>query len=89
LQEFASRLGVLPWLDGWPLMMDGVAVRTAGKGALVLADDLGQAIPLERSQVETLMPMIGIDGLSLLCAWDGRAAQVIAADTPIGRWHGG
>jgi hypothetical protein len=33
--------------------------------------------------------MIGLDGLSLLCAWDGRIAQVIAGDTPIGHWHGG
>jgi hypothetical protein len=89
LREFANRLGTLPWVDGWPLMMDGVAIRTAGKGVLVLTDDLGHAIPLERSQVDALMPMIGIDGVSLLCLWDGRVAQVIAADTPIGRWHGG
>jgi len=88
LREFASRLGALPWLDGWPLMMEGVAIRTAGKGVLVLADDLGHAIPLERGQVDTLMPMIGLDGLSMLCAFDGRIAQVIAADTPIGRWYG-
>jgi hypothetical protein len=89
IEEFAGRLGALPWLDSWPLMMDGVAIRTAGKGALVVADDLGRAIAVQRSQVETLTPMIGLDGLSLLCIWDGRVAQVIAADTPIGRWYGG
>jgi hypothetical protein len=89
LREYASRLGALPWLEVWPLMMDGVAIRTAGKGALVLTDELGQAIPLARIQIETLTPMIGLDDLSLLCVWDGRIAQVIAADTPIGRWHGG
>jgi hypothetical protein len=89
LEEFARRLGALPWLDGWPLMMDGVAIRTAGKGALVVADDVGRAIPVAHSQVEALTPMLGLDGLSLLCLWDGRIAQVLAADTPIGRWHGG
>jgi hypothetical protein len=89
LGEFARRLGALPWLDGWPLMMDGITIRTAGKGALVVADDLGHAIAVQRSQVEALMPMIGLDDLSLLCIWDGRVGQVIAADTPIGRWHGG
>jgi SWIM zinc finger len=88
LREFASCLGALPWLDGWPLMMDGVAIRTSGKGALVIADDLGRAIPVERSQAETLTPMIGLDGLSLLCIWDGRVGQVVATDTPIGCWHG-
>jgi hypothetical protein len=89
LREFASRLGALPWLEAWPLMMDGIVIRTAGKGVLVLADEIGQAIPLARSQVETLTPLIGLDGLSLLCVWDGRIGQVIAADTPIGRWHSG
>jgi hypothetical protein len=84
LQEFASRLSALPWLEVWPLMMDGVAIRTTGKGVLVLADELGQAVPLAHSQVEALALMIGLDGLSLLCIWDGRTAQVIAADTPIG-----
>jgi hypothetical protein len=88
LTEFARRLGTLPWLDSWPLMMDGVSVRTAGKGALVVADDQGRAIPVAPGQVEALTPMLGLDGLSLVCLWDGRTAQVLAADTPIGRWHG-
>jgi hypothetical protein len=89
LQEFARRLGVLPWLDSWPLTMDGVAIRTAGKGVLVVADEAGRTIPVASAQVEALTPMLGLDGLSLVCLWDGRAAQVLAADTPIGRWHGG
>jgi hypothetical protein len=89
LDEFAHRLGVLPWLDSWPLTMDGVAIRTAGKGALVVADDAGRALPIASAQVEVLTPMLGLDGLSLVCLWDGRTAQVLAADTAIGRWHGG
>jgi hypothetical protein len=89
LAEFARRLGVLPWLDNWPLMVDGVAIRTAGKGALVVADDAGRTLPVASGQVEALTPMLGLDGLSLVCLWDGRTAQVLAADTPIGRWHGG
>jgi SWIM zinc finger len=94
LEVFARRLGALPWLDSWPLMMDGVAIRTAGKGALVVTDDPaagdpGRAIPIASSQVEALTPMLGLDGLSLVCLWDGRTAQVLAVDTAVGRWHGG
>jgi hypothetical protein len=89
LDEFARRLGALPWLDSWPLMMDGVAIRTAGKGALVIADDQGRAIPVASGQVEALTPMVGLDGLSIMCLWDGRTVEVLAADTPIGRWYGG
>jgi hypothetical protein len=88
LTEFARRLGALPWLESWPLMMDGVSIRTAGNGALAVADDHGRAILVAPGQVEALTPMLGLDGLSLLCLWDGRTAQVLAADTPIGRWHG-
>lgn len=89
LDEFARRLGALPWLDVWPLMMDGVAIRTAGQPALVVTDDTGYTMPLARGQAQALMPMVGLDDLSLLCLWDGRAAQVIAADTAVGRWHRG
>jgi hypothetical protein len=89
LDEFSRCLGRLPWLDSWPLTMDGVAIRTAGKGALVVADDAGRALPIASAQVEALTPMLGLDGLSLVCLWDGRTAQVLAADTAVGRWHGG
>jgi hypothetical protein len=89
LAEFVRRLGALPWLDSWPLMMDGVAIRTAGKGPLVVADDQGRTLPVAPGQVEALTPMLGLDGLSMVCLWDGRTAQVLTAETPIGRWHGG
>jgi hypothetical protein len=89
LDEFAARLGALPWLDAWPLLIDGVTIRTSGKATLVITDDDGRALPLDRGQFDVLMPMLGLDGLSLLVLWNGRSAQVIAAETPIGRWHGG
>ena len=54
-----------------------------------MADDTGRAIPVASGQVEALTPMLGLDGLSIMCLWDGRTAEVLAADTPIGRWHGG
>lgn len=85
--EFAARLGALPWLESWPLMADGVAIRTAGTDLLVLADAHGRALPLARAQSEALMPMVGLESLSVLFTWDGRVARILAVDTPIGRWH--
>ncbi|XUM24039.1 hypothetical protein ACRAVF_12890 [Bradyrhizobium oligotrophicum S58] len=42
---------------------------------------------MERSQFDQLTPLLGLDDLSLLCLWDGRTAQVLAAETTLGRWH--
>lgn len=86
LEEFAVRLGALPWLDAWPLLAAGVAIHTAGAG-LVLADAQGGMLPIERSQAEALMPMIGLESVSPLFTWDGRVARILAMDTPVGRWH--
>nr|WP_041757301.1 SWIM zinc finger family protein [Bradyrhizobium sp. ORS 278] len=87
LQDYAAKLASLPWLERWPLLLSDVALRTAGKGALAITDVSGAAIAVERGQYEQLMPLLGLDNLSLLCLWDGRTAQVLAADTPLGRWH--
>jgi hypothetical protein len=87
LQDYAARLAALPWLDRWPLLLSNVALRTAGKSALAITDASGAAIAVERSQLDQLTPLLGLDDLSLLCLWDGRTAQVLAADTPLGSWH--
>ncbi|CCE03870.1 SWIM zinc finger family protein [Bradyrhizobium sp. STM 3809] len=87
LHDYAATLAALPWLERWPLLLSGVALRTAGKASLGIIDGSGEAIAVERGQREQLMPLLGLDDLSLLCLWDGRVAQVLAADTPLGRWH--
>ncbi|MGJ4950953.1 SWIM zinc finger family protein [Bradyrhizobium sp. HKCCYLS20291] len=86
LQDYATTLAALPWLDRWPLLLAGVELRPAGKSALAITDASGVAVAVERSQVEQIMPLLGLD-LCLLCLWDGRIAQVLAAETPLGRWH--
>ncbi|MGJ4915440.1 hypothetical protein [Bradyrhizobium oligotrophicum] len=87
LQDYTARLAALPWLDRWPLLLAGVTLHTAGKGALAITDKAGDAIAVERSQFDQLTPLLGLDDLSLLCLWDGRVAQVLAAETALGRWH--
>ncbi|MGJ5033439.1 SWIM zinc finger family protein [Bradyrhizobium sp. HKCCYLRH3059] len=87
LQDYTARLAALPWLDRWPLLLAGVTLHTAGKGALVIADKAGAAIAVERGQFDQLTPLLGLEDLSLLCLWDGRIAQVLAAETALGRWH--
>ncbi|CCD95902.1 conserved hypothetical protein [Bradyrhizobium sp. ORS 375] len=87
LRDYAATLAAMPWLERWPLLLSGVTLRTAGKGSLAITDTGGEAIAVERGQLDQLLPLLGLDDLSLLCLWDGRVAQVLAADTALGRWH--
>ncbi len=52
-----------------------------------MTDGSPQVLPIARTQTEALTPLLGLSGLSLLAEWDGHTAHVLAADTPIGRWH--
>ncbi|MEQ1669317.1 MAG: SWIM zinc finger family protein [Hyphomicrobium sp.] len=87
MDEFATRLGSLPWLEQWPLLVSGVEFRTAGKGLFALADATGAAIPVDGAQVNALTPMLGLGGLAVLLLWNGRQARVLAVESPIGSWH--
>lgn len=87
LDRYAAALTQVPWLEAWPITVQGVQLRSAGKGRLALVDADRRTLPIERGQIEALTPMLGLDGLSILALWDGHAARVLAADTPIGLWH--
>lgn len=87
LASFRAALARLPWLDQWPVMLSDAAVRTVGADMLVLTAADGRVLPVERGQSEALLPLIGLEGLSALCLYDGRTAHVLACDTTLGRWH--
>lgn len=86
LDAFADHLAALPWLDAWPLVVDGLQVRTVGKGRICLADATGARIPLWPTQADAMLPLVGLDDVSMLLTWDGRMARVLAAETLAGRW---
>jgi hypothetical protein len=64
-------------------------VERLSANQLALADAGGRLLPLERAQTDVLTPMLGLKPFSALFTWDGWAASLLAADTPIGRWHEG
>ena len=85
-------LAAQPWIEAWPLMAAGLhVVRTAadksGSDQLALADATGVAVPLDGRQTRTVMPLLGLDDLSVAFVWNGTSAMLLAADTPIGRWY--
>ena len=44
-------------------------------------------MPLDRGQAESLLPLVGLEDLSVLFLWDGRQARCLAAETPVGSWY--
>jgi hypothetical protein len=89
LSAYETALAHQPWLERWPLTASQLAVERFAPQQLVLTDDSGLALPIERSQTDDLLPLLGLDHISALITWDGRFARVLAAETAIGRWHEG
>jgi hypothetical protein len=87
LEEYEAALVRQPWLDSWPLAARGLAVVPIAADQLGLADTSGLTLPLDSSQADNLIPMLGLEPVSALWIWDGRFATLLAADTPLGRWH--
>jgi hypothetical protein len=89
LTTYEAALGRQPWLDYWPLGASGITIERLSASQLALADGRGRMLPLERAQTDALTPMLGLNAISALFTWDGWCAALLAADTPIGRWHEG
>jgi SWIM zinc finger len=87
LSAYETALARQPWLERWPLAASGLAVERIAPQQLVLTADDGLALPIERSQTDDVLPLLGAGPISVLCTWDGRFARLLAADTSIGRWH--
>jgi hypothetical protein len=89
LTTYETALGRQPWLDLWPLGASGLTVERLSANQLGLADAAGRILPLERAQTDALTATLGLGPLSALFTWDGWFATLLAAETPIGRWHEG
>lgn len=87
LSEYDAALARKPWLESWPLAAGGLTLAQLPTGQLGLADATGLMVPLDHAQADDLIPLLGLEALSALWIWDGRSATLLAADTPIGRWH--
>jgi hypothetical protein len=89
LTTYEAALARQPWLDYWPLGASGLTVERLSANQLALADPSGRMLPVERAQTDALTPLLGLAPLSALFTWDGWCATLLAANTPIGRWHEG
>lgn len=87
LDDYFTRLAAQPWLPVWPLILSGVAVVRTDTGALVLAGSGDEpALPLPEKRRPELLPLLGLEDLSMAGLWDGRTFEPMAAFTPIGNW---
>jgi hypothetical protein len=82
LAGYATALAIDPWLDRWPMLLDGVTPGTVD-GGWALVDRAGDALPVR--QVPDLWPLLSVSagnpltvaaewsaaGLRPLSCWDG------------------
>jgi hypothetical protein len=84
LDRYEARLGERPWLADWPIAVRGATVGRVPDG-LVLSDSKA-ALPIKSKEDDTLLPLVGIDGIDAFGLWDGRRLDLKFAETPLGRW---
>jgi len=87
LATYEQALSRQPWLESWPLGADGLHLERLAGCRLGLADADALALPLDPAQDDAATALLGLESISALFTWDGRFATLLAAETPIGRWH--
>jgi hypothetical protein len=88
IAAYDKALARQPWLEFLAFGASGIKVARAGAGQLVLDDGAGTFLPLDPRQFQEALPLVGLGPLAIAATWDGRLAALLAADTPIGVWHG-
>lgn len=87
---YESALAAQPWLEHWPALASGIALRRIGAHGLALADNdadsEGAALPVDPVSSAALTPLLGLSNLTAAFTWNGRYASLLAVDTPIGQW---
>lgn len=86
LDVYDGVLQRLPWLQRWPIACTDAVVAADGDGFALADRALKEALPLEAAQAETLLPLAGLALIAAVALWDGRAARLLAAETPLGDW---
>ena len=87
LDAYEADLARLPWLDEWPLAVEGAAIAAGSEGFFLCdrKDDL--AVPIAGEDREDLLPLVGLEDTTVFGLWDGRFLSPQAARTPHGLWR--
>jgi hypothetical protein len=84
LDRYEASLGARPWLGEWPIAVHNAVVARAADG-LVLFDSKA-AVPIKPGEDDSVLPLIGLEGIDAFGLWDGRRLDLKFAETPLGRW---
>jgi hypothetical protein len=87
LAVYDAALAMQPWLDAWPVVASKVHLVRGEKDGLLLASADGVALPLNGTQADAALPLLGLQDITIAGLWDGRLFTLFAAETPLGLWY--
>lgn len=87
LEQVESLLAMQPFLDQWPVTLSHATVQEIDDGSMVLTD-ADRSIPIDPAQADQLIPLLGLEPITLAGLWNTRRLHLLAATTPIGPWYG-
>jgi hypothetical protein len=82
-----SAVASNPFVNGWPISAGNVEIATADGGRLFVTTGENLALPLDQSQTDRALPLLGLGAIDVAGLWDGRIFSLYAANTPIGLWQ--
>jgi hypothetical protein len=81
-ETLASR----PWAADMPFAAHGARVVASGP-SVWLTDAAGSvSLPVRVDEDDSVLPLIGLDGIDVFGRWDGHVLSLGLCETPLGRW---
>jgi hypothetical protein len=86
LAAYERVLQVLPWTSEWPLACADAVVARLDETLVLSEAGSGLALPVDAAQSDALLPLVGLEPVTVAGLWDGRRLTMLAAETPLGGW---
>jgi hypothetical protein len=86
IERYRDDLARLPWLGDWPCAVRDAVVATGPDGMVLYDRPGGVALPITSGEMETLLPLVGLEDVTVFGLWDGRFLSLQTAHTPLGLW---
>jgi SWIM zinc finger len=82
-------LSLRPWSDDIPFAAHGARIVASGASLWVTDAEGTAGLPLRTDEDDSVLPLVGINGIDAFGRWDGNFLSLTLCETPLGRWVAG